>query len=252
MESKEFYIDQDGFKLHAKLDFPKSAKEKMPLVILVHGLTGHMEEEHIIAASQAITEVGMACLRVEMYGHGKSDGEFKNHNVMIWVNELLYVISYAKKLDFVTDLFLAGHSQGGLTIMLTAALAADKLKAIMPLSPATVIKESCANGNFFGHRFNWEEIPEELHFWDNAMVTDNYVRIGRILPIDEAIAGFNKPVCIIHGTADTSVPVSYGMEADSKYKNSKLVLIKDADHCYVNHLEEMSEAIKEFLNTFSD
>lgn len=247
MENKEFYIDQDGFKLHAKLDFPENAQGKMPLVILVHGLTGHMEEDHITAVAKKITEVGMACLRVEMYGHGKSDGQFKNHNVMIWVNELLYVISYAEQLDFVTDLYLAGHSQGGLTIMLAAGLVPDKIKAILPLSPATVIKDSCINGNFFGNKFDAENIPSELHFWDNAMVTDNYVRIGKILPIDEAIASYNGPVCIIHGTADTAVPVSYGIDADSKYSNSKLILIEGSEHCYDGHLEEVTSAVGTFL-----
>ena len=77
---KEFYIDSDGIKLHAKLDRPEGA-DKGPLCILIHGFTGHMEEDHIIAAQKAINEAGVSVLRVEMYGHGKSDGEFKNHTL---------------------------------------------------------------------------------------------------------------------------------------------------------------------------
>ena len=46
---KEFYIDSDGIKLHAKLDRPDESV-KGPLCILIHGFTGHMEEDHIIAA----------------------------------------------------------------------------------------------------------------------------------------------------------------------------------------------------------
>ena len=38
---KEFYIDDDGIKLHAKLDMPVGFEvgEKCPLAIVIHGLT---------------------------------------------------------------------------------------------------------------------------------------------------------------------------------------------------------------------
>ena len=35
---KEFYIDSDGIKLHAKLDKPEGA-DKCPLCIVIHGFT---------------------------------------------------------------------------------------------------------------------------------------------------------------------------------------------------------------------
>ena len=73
---KEFYITDDGIKLHAKLEMPEG-KEKCPLVIVVHGYTGDMEEPHIVEAAKAALDSGCAALRVEMYGHGKSDGTFK-------------------------------------------------------------------------------------------------------------------------------------------------------------------------------
>ena len=73
---EEFFIDCDGIRLHSKLDKPEGAT-KCPLCILIHGFTGHMEEAHLIAAQKAMNECGIAVLRVEMYGHGKSDGEFK-------------------------------------------------------------------------------------------------------------------------------------------------------------------------------
>ena len=55
---KEFYIADDGIQLHAKLDVPEE-KEKCPLVIVFHGLTGNMEERHITAVSNAMNEIGL-------------------------------------------------------------------------------------------------------------------------------------------------------------------------------------------------
>lgn len=247
MENREFYIDKDGFKLHAKMDFPKEQKDKMPVLILVHGLTGHMEERHIIKVAETAVSCGYVCLRVEMYGHGKSDGEFCNHNVAEWVIELAYVIDYVRGLDFTSDIYLAGHSQGGLTVMLTAALKADQIKGLMPLSPATVIVDLCRNGEFFGTKFDVDHLPDKLHFWEDKYVTSNYVRIGRTIRVDEAIAGYHGPVLLVHGTADEAVPVSYAIDADNKYENSQLVLIPDDTHCYDVHLDLVEEAIRKWM-----
>ena len=154
---KEFYIDCDGIKLHAKLDRPDE-KEKGPLCILVHGFTGYMEEEHIAAAQKAINDAGVSVLRAEMYGHGKSDGEFINHTLYKWVTNILKVIEYARGLDFVTDLYMCGHSQGGLLTMLAGAMCSDDLKAIVPLSPAWMIPENARNGIVLGNRFDPEKV----------------------------------------------------------------------------------------------
>lgn len=105
--TKEFYIDCDGVRLHAKLDRPTEA-ERGPLCILIYGFTGHMEEDHIIAAQKAMNDAGVSVLRAEMYGHGGSDGEFRNHTLYKWVTNALAVVRYAQKLPFVTDLYLSG------------------------------------------------------------------------------------------------------------------------------------------------
>jgi hypothetical protein len=247
---KEFYIDKDGFRLHTKLDFPEGnfdeKQDKIPLVIVVHGLTGHMEERHIIAVAKAANEAGFAALRVELYGHGKSDGQFKNHTIMEWVSELLYVIDYAESLDFVTDIYLMGHSQGGLSIMLTAAMKKDVIKAILPLSPALVIKDACISGNFFNIIFDPEYIPAEIKAGEMA-ISGNYIRVGQLLPIDWAIANYDGKVLLVHGTEDEAVPYAYSVKAEKEYKNAKLVTIPDDNHCYDRHLDMVTEAVKQFL-----
>lgn len=62
---KEYYIEDDGIRLHLKLDMPPgyTEGEKCPLAIVIHGLTGHMEEEHIIAVAQTMNEPRSRCRR---------------------------------------------------------------------------------------------------------------------------------------------------------------------------------------------
>ena len=68
-EEKRMYIMDDGIRLNAKLDMPENHGEKCPLVIVIHGFTGHMAERHIVAVSQTLNSIGYATLRVDMYGH---------------------------------------------------------------------------------------------------------------------------------------------------------------------------------------
>ena len=116
------FIMDDGIRLNAQIELPEKHGAKMPMVIVMHGFTGHMDERHILAVAEALREVGCATLRVDMYGHGHSDGAFHDHNLYKWLNNAMAVIDYARSLDYVSDLYLCGHSQGGKTVMLAAAM----------------------------------------------------------------------------------------------------------------------------------
>ena len=242
---QEFYIDSDGVRIHAKLDRVEG-KEKSPLCILIHGFTGHMEEDHIIAAQQAMNRAGVSVLRAEMYGHGGSDGEFKDHTLYKWVTNALSVVKYAKSLDFVTDLYLCGHSQGGLLTMLIGGMCADDFKAIIPLSPAWMIPEVAREGSILGTSFDPKHIPEKINSGDWELSGD-YIRVAQTIHVEDEIDRYEGPVLIIHGDEDEAVPYSYGEKAAKLYKNAKLVTIHGDDHCYTRHLNEVADALQTFF-----
>lgn len=242
---KEFFIESDGTRLHAKLDRPEGA-EKGPLCILIHGFTGHMEEDHIKAAQKAMNDAGVSVLRVEMYGHGGSDGEFKDHTLYKWVTNALAAVQYAKSLDFVTDLYLSGHSQGGLLTMLVGGMCPDDFKALLPLSPAWMIPEIAREGNVLGTSFDPKHIPDMITSgsWE---LSGDYIRVAQTIHVEDEIERFEGPVLIIHGDADETVPFSYAEKAAKLYKNAELVPIHGDDHCFTKHLNEMADAVRAFF-----
>lgn len=253
---QEFFIDSDGIAIHAKLEMPQGSPERCPLCIVQHGLTGHMEENHIIAVAAAIREVGIATLRVEMYGHGKSGGTFGKHTLLKWIDNMLDVIDYAKGLDWVSDLYLCGHSQGGLLTMLVAALRPDDLKAIIPMSPAIVIVDSARSGAMFGTSFDPVHIPERIYFGKPNLAENgseapffcgDYFRIAQHLHVDEAIAAYHGPVLLVHGTADEGVPIQDSIDAAAAYENAQIAVIEGDDHGYHRHLDQVCAAIQAFL-----
>ena len=243
---KEHEIPDDGINIHAKLDMPEG-RDKCPLAIVVHGYTGHMEEPHIVEVAKAINEVGIATLRVEMYGHGKSGGEFRNHTLYKWVTNMLAVVDHVRTLDFVTDLYITGHSQGGLLVMLIAGMCPDLFKGVIPLSPAWMIPEYARRGELLGAAFDPGNIPDEIVQGEVNVLAGNYARVAQTIHPEDEIARYNGPVLIVHGDQDEAVPYEYGKKAAELYKNARLVTIEGDDHCYNKHLDKMTAAVQEFL-----
>ncbi len=242
---EEFYINCDGIRLHAKLDKPEGFT-KGPLCILIHGFTGNMEETHIVGAQHAMNDAGGAVLRAEMYGHGGSDGEFLKHTLYKWVTNAISVVNYAKTLDFVTDLYLCGHSQGGLLTMLIGGMFPDTFKAIIPLSPAWMIPDGAREGNLLGINFDPKHIPQTLENY-GVVLSGDYVRVAQTIHVEDEIERYEGPVLIIHGDEDDSVPFMYAEKAVKLYKNAKLIPIHGDDHCFTKHLDEMTDALRSFF-----
>lgn len=243
-------IMDDGIRLNAKLDMPVNGAKRCPLVVFFHGFTGFIEEEHIVAIARGMNEAGFATLRVDLYGHGESDGEFRNHTLYKWLNNAMAAVDYARGLDFATDLFLCGHSQGGLLVMLLAALEHDRIRGLIPLSPACMIPELARSGELLGLQFDPDRLPDELDSWDGRKLDSNYVRVAQSIDVDSAIRRYTGPVLIVHGDDDEAVPFEYGKRAAEAYADATLAVIPGDDHCYTRHLDQVVEAVKEWLRKF--
>lgn len=243
-------IRDDGIELSAALEKPAGTDKRCPLAIIIHGVTGDKEEEHLLAVSRVMGELGLAVLRIDLYGHGKSGGTFREHTLYKWLSNLLRIIDTARSWDFVTDLYLCGHSQGGLTVMLAAAMKHETIKGLIPLSPACMIPEEARRGIFLGQVFDPDRIPEELYPWDDkaCVLGGNYLRIAQTIHVEEAIDRYTGPVLIVHGEADETVPISVSEAAAARYRQAELVRIPEDTHCYDYHLDLAAEAVRGWMS----
>ena len=246
MTETQLWIPDDGIRLNAKLTRPSQGRH--PLVLLIHGFTGHMEEPHILALVDTFNALGFATLRADLYGHGHSGGQFRDHTLYKWLTNALTLIDYARSLDFVTGLTLCGHSQGGLTVMLAAAMKRDQVDRLIPLAPAAMIPEGARRGELLGRSFDPEHIPDAFYIDDEHTLGGNYVRVAQTIRVEDAIDRYPGPVLIVHGTGDQSVPVQVGIDAANRYRNARLSLIHGDSHCFDFHLDQMLAAVRDWLN----
>lgn len=247
MITKKIDLNADGVILKGILDLPDNYEsEKHPLLLILHGFTGSKDEKHIEAVAHAAVEEGYCALRYDQYGHGESGGTFKDHNVMIWLYEAMKVIEMASKYEFVSDIVVAGHSQGGLNTILVGGMMNDVVKAIIPMAAAANIIDYAKRDNMFGIDFAGKEKPECVTFGPRSLSL-NYLRTAKMINMDVAVEQFDRPVLLIHGTGDTTVPYSYSEELSKQYKNCKLVSLDGDNHSFNLHLDKAVNAVKQFL-----
>ena len=141
-------INDDGIQLSAVLEKPEG-KGPYPLVVLLHGFTSTKDKPHNVLAASAMREAGFATLRFDLYGHGESGGEFRKHTLYKWISNTMATIDAARGLGY-SDLYLSGHSQGGLAAALTAGMETDRIKGLVLRAPAFMIPQGAREGKLLG------------------------------------------------------------------------------------------------------
>lgn len=227
------YINGAEGRLYAEIQKPVNAKSKCPLVIICHGFSGNCHSELLTDISDNLVKDGIASLRFDFNGHGKSDGEFKNMTVPNEIQDLKNVILWAQEQKWVKSISLVGHSQGGVVASMTAGELGDKVvKSLVLMAPAAVLRDDALRGNTMGAMYDpWDMKAEYVQLpFGGLKLGRKYIESAITLPIYETALNYTGPVLVVHGTHDRVVPYTYGERYDHGYKNSSIKLISGEDH----------------------
>lgn len=238
-------IMDDGIRLVGLLERPHSGRS--PLVILLHGFTSSKDRPHTLAACEAMWEAGCATLRFDLYGHGESGGAFRKHTLFKWISNTLAVIDYAQTQDFVTEIWLSGHSQGGLTAALVAGMAPDLIRGLILRAPAFMIPRCAREGSMLGQTFDPCRIPHEFPTIKGLTLEGTYVRTAGMIRVEDAIDRFPGPVLLLHGAEDDVVPLSDSLEAARRYRNCRLEILEGETHHFDRATEHTQACIRDWL-----
>ncbi|MBQ1410685.1 MAG: alpha/beta fold hydrolase [Oscillospiraceae bacterium] len=231
--------------LQGILERPTAASS--PLVVVLHGFTSSRERPHTLAACQAMWQAGFATLRFDLYGHGESGGTFQSHTLHKWISNTLAVLAYAQTLDFVTEIWLSGHSQGGLTAALAAGEQAACVKGLILRAPAFMIPQCAREGAMLGVSFDPVNIPAEFPTIKGLRLAGDYIRSAQSIRVEPAMEAFPGPVLLLYGEADDVVPRRDVEMAARHYRNCSLVQLPGETHHFDRAPEQMQAAIRSWL-----
>lgn len=244
-------IRRDGLSLVAHIELPD--KEKYPMVILMHGFTGdsgYHKDSNFPVLAEKLKENGFASLRFDFNGHGRSEGRLEDMNLLNELCDAISVLSYAREMNRVTEIFLLGHSQGGVIAGMTAGWYHEKIAGLVLLAPALILKKAAIEGSIQGVCFDPENVPDYLEVFtpESHRIGGSYIRTAQTAPIDEVMTRFKGQTCIVHGLNDEIVPYRVSEVLHESMTNSELYLLEDENHNMKKHPDRMMECVIRFLN----
>ena len=242
-----------SFKISLPEDFNVET-DKCPMVILMHGIFSSKDYNPMPALAKGLAEAGIASIRFDFDGHGKSEGRMQDMTIEKEIADALAVLDYVKSLPYVTEVGLLGHSQGGVIASMAAGRLAGQgmmdTKGLVLIAPGSVIKEACQGGKFFNARFDPADPPEFIRCWGFMKLGREYLVTTQTLDIFGTAAAYKGPVLILHGDKDSIVP----MWCSEKYKEvygdkATLTVVEGENHLISRRRDEVVRNTVDFFSS---
>ena len=222
-------------KLAATLQTPKIEKgKKVRMVIICHGFGGDKDRPLLRTIADHLQEAGIATIRFDFNGCGKSEGRFQDMTVLNEIEDAKKVIAYTQKLPWVSDISIVGHSQGGVVASMVAGQLKKSIKSVALCAPAAVLRDDALRGTTQGATYDPHNIPEYVDLPRGLRMGHDYIATAQTLPIYETAQEYKGAVLVIHGTWDVVAPYTYGERYHQVYKNSQLILLPQVDHSFTS------------------
>lgn len=242
----EVSVKRDGLILRGKLE-RSNGLDSCPIAILFHGYgsdLGYEQDSLFSIIAERLNEAGIAALRFDFSGRGKSDGRSEDMDMFRELIDAIEILKYARSLDFVTEIYLIGHSQGGVIAGMLAAYYEDVVAKLAMLAPAAALKDDAWKGTCMGTEYDTNHIPEVQEIGSRKILTGgHYFRTAKYLPIYEVTANYRKPAITIHGMKDVVVAPGYSVQYHEAMEDCRLYLFDNLDHGIAGEDREAALAV---------
>ena len=157
----EITIERDGLRLHGLLE-GTDILENDTVAILMHGFKGDLgydETKILPTLARVLNQAGLATLRFDFAGCGKSNGRLENMTVLGELLDGMKVIDFVRQKVKAKHIYLVGHSQGGVVASVLAAYYRDVIDKLVLLAPAATLKDDALQGTCQGSTYD----PNHIH-----------------------------------------------------------------------------------------
>lgn len=243
---KHIALRRAGLTLHGILE--KHVCGPAPLVLMCHGFGGQMDAfpgGWMQEWSDALTAAGMATLRLDFNGHGSSDGSFQEMTVFNEIEDASVFLRYAMQLEDVTDIYVLGHSQGGVVAGMLSGYYHDVVKKLVMLVPAASLKTDALSGHCMRADYDAQHIPDFVNVDGAHEVGGLYFRMAQLLPIYEVTAQFQGEALAILGGRDGVIQPESIRRYGEAMSNCLVVEKATLDHGLfgAEHAESVQEVV---------
>jgi pimeloyl-ACP methyl ester carboxylesterase len=202
-----FYVKSTKEYLAATLWLPKlNAKAGL---IFCHGWGGGSQYDDLL---ETLADNGYFAMRFQQRGYGDSTGR---SDLSVWVEDMTACASVLKTAT--NRIWAAGQSTGG-TMSLIAAATQACFAGAVSLAPfcslEQILRDNAEARSILESRFG--PLQEKHHRAADALTLTH---------------GMNKPVLLMHGTADRTVPIAHGKQlAESIGETATFFPVEGGDH----------------------
>lgn len=246
---KKFTCNVDGQRVGGRLYHPEG-EGPFPTIVFVPGMG--MNYYMYAELFENLNSEGIAVAAFDCRGNAQvssiSDGKFSEMTPTSLKKDIMAVTDFISAQQIVDseNLFIMGHSLGGLTAALTAAETPDKYKGMIGFDPSYQMPDAYRELYPEG-----TEIPEAPN-----VQTEGKAFIEEILSIDviDEIKSYDGNAIILTGTNQTVYTANPEiMEAAAEaLPNGELIIVEGADHGFDKHLKELVQYTVDFVKEKTD
>lgn len=204
------------------------------IVLLIHGFMSNKDSDTNLELTKRLLTKGMATVRLDLFGHGESDGLFQQLTLSRCLHQVEGLIAWIKKNGY-EQIALVGSSFGGLIAIHTAAKHKELISLALkcPVSNYPILWQSRLGKDGMA---NWEKEGLFSFIFDDQKARLEYGFYADLLKFNTYAdaAHIKTPTLIVHGDADDDVPVDQSIRLFDTLRiarpQKELVLISGADH----------------------
>ncbi len=220
IKNLECYVNDQ--KIYAEAYIPDTDDENYPTVILSHGFS--LDHTTMKPYADKLLKHNIASIIYDFRGGGfksKSDGKMTDMSILTEVEDLNALIELVLSCDFVDkdQLYLAGHSQGGLVTTLVAPDHMEHVQSLFLFAPGFNIPNDIKKLKIAIENGLVDPIP--------GVFGKDYLNSVQNIELYDDITGYTKEVYIFHGKNDDRVPLKSSEEAVNVYEKSELIVYDD-------------------------
>ncbi|QLY34926.1 alpha/beta fold hydrolase [Nocardia huaxiensis] len=232
----------DGLQLAATLATPDQPTDSA--VVLVHGGGVTREEGGFFTRLAAsLADAGVASLRFDLRGHGDSEGRQEDLTIATILNDIRVSLAALKEATGARELALLGASFGGGITAYYAAKRPGELSRLVLLNPQFDYKKRTIDSrDYWTNEMIDDEHAKELNDTGAVQFTPT-LKHGRPLlnevfwvKPNEVLGEIKAPTLIVHGNADTLVPIDGTRAALAQFTAPvELVEVEGSQHGFAVH-----------------